>query len=238
MRILPVIGHFLFRYRNAMFPLACLPLLLPGPEPFEDTVVATLLGAIVAATGQLVRATTIGLRYVIRGGRGGRVYAEDLVTDGVYSHMRNPMYVGNLLIVVGVAIASNSWPTILVGIPLALVMYASIVAAEEEYLHSRFGAAFEAYCKDVPRWLPRLSTLFRESSPMQFRWRRLLVKEYGTPFGWITVIAGVTLFNFWNDGEWPARQVEIQIIYWVMAISAAFWLTAWRLKKSRTLVAD
>jgi len=235
--MLPTIGNFLFRYRNAMFPLACLPLLLPGPEPFDDTVVATLLGAIVAAIGQLVRAMTIGLKYVIRGGRGRRVYAEDLVTDGIYAHVRNPMYVGNLLIVAGVAIASNSWPTILVGIPLSLFMYVAIVAAEEQYLLSRFGDAFRAYCSDVPRWLPRFGTS-HASTAMQFRWRRLVVKEYGTPFGWVSIIAGVTLFNFWNDGEWPARQVEISFIFWVLAIAAMLWLTAWRLKKSRTLQAD
>jgi protein-S-isoprenylcysteine O-methyltransferase Ste14 len=218
--------------------VACLPLFLPGPEPFEDTWIATLLGAIVAALGQLVRALTIGFQYVIRGGRGRRVYAEDLVTGGLYAHVRNPMYVGNLLIVVGVAIAANSWATVLVGVPLAVFMYVCIVAAEEEYLLGRFGEAFKAYCHDVPRWLPRLGTLFRSSEPMQFRWRRLLVKEYGTPFGWITVIIGVTLFNFWHDGEWQARQVEIAVIAWAFALAVVFWLTAWRLKKSRTIQAD
>ena len=200
--------------------------------------VATLLGALVAALGQLVRAVTIGFRYVIRGGRGKRVYAEDLVTDGVYAHVRNPMYVGNLLIVAGVAIAANSWATILLGVPLAIFMYVCIVAAEEEYLLGRFGEAFKAYCRDVPRWLPKAGALFRGSEPMQFRWRRLLVKEYGTPFGWINAIIAVTLFNFWYDGEWPRRQVEIAAITWAFAISVAFWLTAWRLKKSRTIQAD
>lgn len=221
-----------------MFPLACLPLFLQGPEPFEDTLVATLVGLAVAALGQLVRAVTIGFRYVIRGGRGRRVYAEDLVTDGVYAHVRNPMYVGNLLIVVGVAIAANSWATILLGIPLAVFMYVCIVAAEEEYLRGRFGESFQAYCRDVPRWLPRLGSLFRSSEAMQFRWRRLVVKEYGTPFGWITVIIAVTLFNFWHDGEWRGRQVEIAAITWAFAITLVLWFTAWRLKKSRVIVAD
>src|SRR5262245_45204749 len=101
------IGHFLFRYRNAMFPLVAAPLLLPGPEPFDETLVAALCGFVVAAIGQLIRTMTIGFRYIVRGGRGGRVYADDLVTDGIYAHIRNPMYVGNVLIVLGVAIAAN-----------------------------------------------------------------------------------------------------------------------------------
>lgn len=221
-----------------MFPVACLPLFLPGPEPFADTWFATLLGAVVALSGQLIRGVTIGFRYVIRGGRGRQVYAEDLVTDGIYAHVRNPMYVGNLLIVAGVAIAANSWPTLLLGVPLALFMYVCIIAAEEEYLLGRFGEAFKAYCRDVPRWLPRPGALLRQGEAMQFRWRRVLVKEYGTPFGWISVIIAVTLFNFWHDGEWDARHVEIAAITWAFAITVALWFTAWRLKRSRTIQAD
>src|SRR5689334_2566543 len=148
------------------------------------------------------------------------------------------MYVGNLLIVVGVAIAANSWATIFLGVPLAVFMYVCIVAAEEQYLLGRFGDAFKAYCRDVPRWLPRPGTLFRESEAMQFRWRRVLVKEYGTPFGWISAIILVTLFNFWNDGELPHRRVEITAIEWAFALTVVFWFTAWRLKKSRTIQAD
>jgi protein-S-isoprenylcysteine O-methyltransferase Ste14 len=236
--VLSTIGNFLFRYRNMMFPVACLPLLLQGPEPFDDTLVATLLGALVAAAGQFVRAVTIGFRYVIRGGRGRRIYAEDLVTDGVYAHVRNPMYVGNLLIVAGVAIAANSWATVLLGVPLGVFMYVCIVAAEEQYLLGRFGDAFRAYCRDVPRWVPRVGALLRPSEPMQFRWRRLLVKEYGTPFGWINVIIAVTLFNFWHDGEWDSRRIEIAAITWAVAITVVLWFTAWRLKRSRIIQAD
>ncbi len=71
----------------------------------------------------------------------------------------------------------------------------------------------------MPRWLPRPAALLRRSEAMQFRWRRVLVKEYGTPFGWISVIIAVTLFNFWHDGEWDARHVEIAAITWAFAIT-------------------
>lgn len=236
--MIATIGRFLFQYRNAMFPLACLPLLLPGPEPFPDPVVASICGALIAALGQMIRVLTIGLRYVIRGGRGRRVYAEDLVTDGMYAHSRNPMYIGNLLIVAGVAVASNSWLTILAGIPLALFMYTCIIAAEEQYLSSRFGPAFVDYCRDVPRWRPRVRGLGRTLSATQFRWRRVLVKEYGTPFGWIMVIAAITLFNFWSDGQWSTRHHEISVVIRAVIVTTILWFIAWRLKKSRTVQAD
>lgn len=221
-----------------MFPLACLPLLLPGPEPLDDSFLAALVGAMIAALGQIVRALTIGLRYVIRGGRNRRVYAEELVTEGIYSHTRNPMYIGNLLIVAGVAVAANSWSTILIGVPMALFMYACIIAAEEQYLRTRFGGEFQMYCTHVPRWLPRLRGLRRTMRSMHFRWRRVLVKEYGTPFGWINVLAAVTLYNFWSDGEWATRHDEIALVLAAVGVTVAFWIAAWRLKRSRTILAD
>jgi protein-S-isoprenylcysteine O-methyltransferase Ste14 len=236
--MLTAAGNFLFRYRNSLFPFACVLLFLPGPDLFADPLQAAAIGAVIAALGQLVRAATIGLRYVVRGGRGRRVYAEDLVTEGIYAHTRNPMYVGNLLIVAGLAVASNSWATILVAIPLGLFMYASIVAAEEEYLQQRFGAAFKEYCRDVPRWLPKLSGLPSTLSSMRFKWRRLLVKEYGTPFGWISVLVLMTLYNLWQSGRWSSRQENVRTLELILLVAAIGWIIAFSMKKTRTIVAD
>jgi protein-S-isoprenylcysteine O-methyltransferase Ste14 len=237
-RMLTTAGNFLFRYRNSLFPIACVLLFLPGPDPFPDPLEAAAVGAIVAALGQIVRAATIGLKYVIRGGRNRRVYAEDLVTDGIYSHTRNPMYVGNLLIMIGVAIASNSWATIVVAVPLGLFMYSSIVAAEENYLQQRFGAAFTAYCRDVPRWWPRLNGLAATLRSMQFRWRRVIVKEYGTPFGWISVIVLIALYNVWMAGQWDLRQADIHNLEVILLVAICMWAVAFGLKRSRRLIAD
>ena len=112
------LGNFFFRYRNLLVPLAFALVLLPGPRIFDDPYLPLIAGAGIALLGQIVRAMTIGLKYIVRGGRNRRVYAEDLVTDGIYSHTRNPMYVGNLLILAGLAVASNSWIVVLVAIPL------------------------------------------------------------------------------------------------------------------------
>jgi protein-S-isoprenylcysteine O-methyltransferase Ste14 len=231
------IGNFLFRYRNRLFPPLFVLLLLPGPTLFANPWHAALLAFAVTALGQTVRALTIGLRYIKRGGRGGRVYANDLVTEGIYGHVRNPMYVGNVLICLGVALASNELVVALAAVPLAAFAYAAIVAAEEHYLHDKFGAAYEAYCRDVPRWLPDLRGLGATLSAMTFNWRRVVVKEFGTPWGWISAIGVLTLYNVWRAGTLGDHVPLVVTILAVMAGATALWALVLNLKMRRILVA-
>src|SRR5207249_3584830 len=102
------IGKLLFHYRNGLFPLVYGLLVLKSEPALPDYRVASLLGFLVGLLGQLLRAVTIGLEYIIRGGRNRQVYAEKLVQGGIFAHCRNPLYLGNVLIVVGVGLASNS----------------------------------------------------------------------------------------------------------------------------------
>ena len=62
----------------------------------------TVAGAIVALLGGVVRGVTIGFVYIVRGGRDGKAYADGLVREGIFAHSRNPMYVGNILMAVGI----------------------------------------------------------------------------------------------------------------------------------------
>ena len=234
--MLEKIGDFLFRFRNLLFPL-CLPLaLLPGPKLFDKLLVAAALGFVIAATGEAVRASTIGLQYIVRGGKDRRVYAKDLVTGGVYAHTRNPMYVGNMLILIGLAVASNSWTCVAVVIPVYAFVCAAIVAAEERYLHGRFGVDFDAYCRDVPRWLPRLKGIRATLAEHSFNWQRVVLKEYGTPVGW-TLAWG--LLVFWNltrsEGGTDAHRAAVAAVAGIMAAMLAFWVFARIAKKSRRL---
>lgn len=232
-------GNFWFHWRNSLFPFAFLLVFLPGPRLFESPVTAAFLGFAVAGLGQFVRAFTIGFKYVIRGGRNRRVYAEDLVTDGLYRHVRNPMYVGNLLILFGVAFASNSWGCVLVAVPLFLFIYVAIVAAEENFLRGKFGAAFDAFCRDTPRWIPRLSGIGETLGSMQFRWRRMVVKEYGTPLGWVCGICILAIWNLWYvDRSLVGDEKFVNDFLLVMGGMVVLWVIAFWLKKSRTLVAD
>ncbi len=79
---------------------------------------------------------------------------EELTTDGPYGLTRNPLYVGNFLIGLGVAVMGGRlW---LVGLFLLffLPVYRALVLKEEKRLKDRYGDAFLSYCKGVPRFVP------------------------------------------------------------------------------------
>src|SRR5437867_265430 len=96
-------GHFFFAHRNLVFPLV-LAVLLGGlrPVPFLGSPRADrwldVIGLLIALTGQALRVAVIGYAYIRRGGKDRKVYADQLVTEGFFNHCRNPLYVGNLLV--------------------------------------------------------------------------------------------------------------------------------------------
>jgi protein-S-isoprenylcysteine O-methyltransferase Ste14 len=230
------LGHHFFRIRNFLFPVALLLVFVPGPSIYDDRMDALLAGGLLVIAGGLVRVLTIGLDYIIRGGRNRRVYAEDLVTTGIYAHTRNPMYIGNLLILAGTALASNSWLCFAVAVPAFCFIYAAIVAAEEQFLRAKFGAGFEAYARDVPRWGVRFRGLGTTLAGSHFHWRRVLIKEYGTITAWL---AGISLLGFYHTQRTDDEPAVIApLLLLTVAVAAVFWLVARWLKKSRRIVAD
>jgi protein-S-isoprenylcysteine O-methyltransferase Ste14 len=78
--------------------------------------------------------------------------ALQLVTTGIYAHLRNPMYVGLGLIVGGVGTGFASDWTLLLLVPAALVLHYGVVRREEAYLTRKFGEAYRSYVGKVPRY--------------------------------------------------------------------------------------
>jgi len=228
------LGNFFFRFRTTISPFLLLLLLLPGRAVFDDPLTAALIGLAIAAVGQVIRATTIGFEYIVRGGRNHRVYADGLVTKGLFQHTRNPMYVGKFLMVLGVGFASNRWPSLL-AITLAYsFMYQCVTLAEEAYLRNKFGAAFDEYCRRVPRWLPRLAGLGETLSGSEFRWRRVLVKGYSEPLGWTLPIVAIGLYNLHKLGPLDERPGATGVLLGALGIAALFAALMGWLKKSRS----
>ena len=76
-----------------------------------------------------------------------------LVSAGIYQRTRNPIYLGDALIDLGVAVVTGAWLAIAL-LPLIIwVMNHFVIAREERYLTTRFGAAYTEYAARVRRWL-------------------------------------------------------------------------------------
>jgi protein-S-isoprenylcysteine O-methyltransferase Ste14 len=75
-----------------------------------------------------------------------------VVTDGIFAWMRNPMYVGVMLLLAGLAIAlASDWLLVLL-LPTALILHFGVVKREERYLEQKFGNVYRAYTGKVPRY--------------------------------------------------------------------------------------
>lgn len=77
------------------------------------------------------------------------------VLAGPYLYLRNPLFAGVVLTLAGAALAYRSGPLAVVTALTAAALHAWVVGREEPRLRARFGAAYEAYLRHVPRWLPR-----------------------------------------------------------------------------------
>lgn len=229
------LGNFFFHYRNGLFPVVYTLLIFKSPGLFPDYRTAALLGFLVAFSGQMLRAVTIGLDYIIRGGRNRQVYADKLVTGGLFAHCRNPLYVGNVTIIIGVAIASNSLFFICTAVPFFLVAYRAIVAAEENFLRNKFGKDFDDYCARVNRFLPNFSGIRQTLTGMYFNWRRLITAEYGSTFTWTLAIILVTLKNIWLHGDYTAASPLVVALWSALGVVTVCYALARYLKKSGRL---
>jgi protein-S-isoprenylcysteine O-methyltransferase Ste14 len=82
---------------------------------------------------------------------------KELVIQGPYLYVRNPMYVGNLAIIFGAAFYFASPADLLYAVVMCFVTHVYITASEEPVLVRRYQDPYLRYVKTTPRWLPRLS---------------------------------------------------------------------------------
>ena len=81
---------------------------------------------------------------------------KELVATGFYRHVRNPMYVGVLAVILGHFLWFGFWWLFAYAGMVFLIFHAFVTLYEEPMLKKRFGAAYEHYLEEIPRWIPRL----------------------------------------------------------------------------------
>jgi len=235
------LGNFIFLRRNVIFPVFFVFFVL-GTRPASGSdhleIWRYAMGIAVAFAGQIIRALTIGLAYIIRGGKNRRVYAKTLVKNGIFAHCRNPLYLGNILIVIGLGIVAHSILFYVLGIPLFIFMYMAIIKAEEDYLANTFGEEYIEYCRNVNRFIPRMSGIRKTIEGMQFNWRRLIVKEYGATYLWITCMILLIMKNqYFLYGHKVNKNVLLTLSLSFFIVTLLYAVARY-FKKSKRLRAD
>ena len=177
------LGQVFFRLRS-LTPIPLILLLILFSQP---TLSSVILGSLLIVLGEWLRIWAVGYA---GGSTRTRTLgaARDLVTTGPYAHVRNPLYLGNLILSLGVCVAANVYWMIAVLVIGFLIQYTPIIRSEETYLLEMCGDRYRTYCAAVPCFVPHPRP-YVEPSDHDFSLRRALKSEKRT----LTAIACVLI---------------------------------------------
>lgn len=180
-------GHWLFKHRS-LLPLvvfigAIAMYLINESNPSHWELEGTgwewvyeSFCLVVALLGLFIRIYTVGYSAANTSGRNTeRQVADVLNTTGIYSIMRNPLYVGNFFMWLGIAmLTGNFWFTMFF-ILLYFLYYERIIYTEEQFLIRKFGNSYLDWAEKTPVILPNFRNWVK--SPYPFNWRKVLRQE-------------------------------------------------------------
>ena len=143
-----------FFFKNRSYTPIPLALLIIYYSKLDWTLMC--FGGILIFLGETLRLTSI--RYAGGTTRTRLVGAPSLCSDGPYSYVRNPLYLANIVIYIGIVIFSGGGDMfcelLLLTITFFLLQYSLIISLEEEVLKNKFGKEYDLYKESVPRLIP------------------------------------------------------------------------------------
>ena len=187
-------GAWLFRWRTYL-PILLFAIVLIGMRDFDypaeldrDHTGWGLLCLGVGFIGLIVRSVAVGYAAL---GTSGRITqkqeADELNTTGLYATVRHPLYLGNYLMWISVALLTRTvWVPVVITL-IFWIYYERIMAAEEAFLRGKFGAVFEAWAAQTPAFIPAFARWTTPKYP--FNLRRVLRRERSTLLSWILSFA-------------------------------------------------
>lgn len=231
------LGQVLFRLRSLTplpVVLACLWLLArsrgvagPGGPPVD--LALDVVGVLLACAGQALRFYTLGQVPEGTSGQDLWLKASTLNTRGPYAFVRNPLYVGNLGIVLGLLLVANEPWVYALGLGFFFGEYFFIIRAEERFLRERFGEAFDEFCRRVPRWVPRLAPGYEGALRAgAFDARRAVKKEINPLSAWITGAAGLLAWESYARGTLSTPLLALLVAVEAIVVMALIIIKAWK----------
>ena len=187
-------GAFLFKWRSYL-PLLFMPLFIIALKnsEFIERIFGDDIGdlwesiaVIVSFLGLAIRCFTVG--YVPRGTSGRNTQsqaAEILNTKGMYSITRNPLYLGNFVIIFGITLFIQVWWLALL-VWIGFWLYCErIIFAEEEFLRRKFGHEFIVWAQRTPMVIPCFKDWRKPDLPFSFK--TVLRRGFSTYFSIVAV---------------------------------------------------
>jgi protein-S-isoprenylcysteine O-methyltransferase Ste14 len=143
-------GDRLFRWRGEL----AVPFLIAAIVYGRPVAWTFLAGLAVTCLGEAIRISA--LRHIgPKSRRTHRTGSHRVVRSGPYGWTRNPLYLGNLVMVMGVLVAIDRPILLAIAVPLVAIYYRAIIGAEERALALEFGEEYRRYLAEVPRLFPR-----------------------------------------------------------------------------------
>lgn len=177
----------LFKYRS----YTPIPFLLALIFMAQPTPVSFAAGLCLVSVGEFFRLW--GVSYAGSETRTtGPVGATSLITGGPFSHVRNPLYLGNLLLYTGFGIMANLPALALAGFIYFFLQYTLIVSLEEEQLTKKFLDEYAKYFEAVPRFVPALKKYEVARPGVKADWKKGLRSEQRTLQAILIVILVIT----------------------------------------------
>ena len=196
------IGDACFRFRAiSVVPVILLIFFIFSPlDAGRFNPWLNLFGFLIALAGAATRFVAVGFAKPFTSGRENFLKAENLNTGGLYSIVRNPLYVGNFLVYNGVLIAYASPAALALFNAFFIANYYFIILSEENYLEKQFGEVYNEYRRAVPKVLAKFSLYRKNDHP--FSLTRAVFKEKNTTCYWIFFFAVAMLIKQYrlNDG--------------------------------------
>ena len=190
-------GNILFRWRSYIPGVILLVCFFQFSsytyfrDNYQKQILYTFFCFVISLFGLVIRCWTIGYVPQKTSGRNTKKQiAETLNQKGIYSLLRNPLYVGNFFMFLGIVVYFRDITLVTFFFFFFFFYYERIIFAEEAFLKRKFGEIYNSWSSRTPAILPNLKNY--QKPDLAFSFRNILKREYPSYFGLVVIF---TLFD-------------------------------------------
>ena len=216
-------GNFLFKHRGILpVPIIIFSLVYYFfSNSYEITQFQYLLSLSISISGLILRVYAVGYAFHKTSGKNtAKQIAESLNTSGIYSVLRNPLYLANFLNWLGIVLLLSDI-ILTVFITLFFIhIYYYIILVEENFLKEKFKKKYEEYLKLVPRIIPSLKNWKKPVTDFNFKKSLINIKN-----GLLGIAIVFNLINLIDNYKHSGKILEINWLSYFLLFSIFFYFS-------------